>query len=452
MRDLTRGPIAGHLAFMAAPIAVGMFVQTLYFLVDLYFVSRLGDVPLAGVSAAGTVMFLMLAVTQALSVGTVAVVSHAVGAKDRPRANLVFNQAIMLAGALAAATLAGGYLGLADLYIGAIGADAATVAAGGTYLRWFIPSMALQFAIAAMGAALQGTGIVKPTMVVQMLTVVVNIVLTPILVAGWGPGPALGVAGAGLASSLAAATGVALMGFYLARLERYVGFDRRLLRPRWETLKRMLGIGLPAGGEFALMFVYMAVIYTVISRFGPPAQAGFGVGMRVMQAVFLPALAIGFATPAIAGQNFGARRPQRVRQTFRTAALINVLFMVALTLVCQQRPEWLVASFSSDPAVLGVASVYLAIVSWNFVAVGLNVICSGMFQGLGYTLPALASSATRLVTFVVPALWLAERPGFRIEQVWYLSVATITFQALLSLGLLRWQLARRLDPVDQTSA
>ncbi len=444
MRDLTRGPIAGHLAAMAAPIAVGMFVQTLYFLVDLYFVSRLGGVALAGVSAAGTAMFLMIALTQVLSVGTVAVVSHAVGAKDRPRANLVFHQALMLAAGLAVATLAGGYLGLADLYIGSIGADAGTVAAGATYLRWVIPAMALGFATAAMGAALQGTGIVKPTMVVQMLTVVVNIVLTPILVAGWGPGPALGIAGAGLASSLAAATGVALMGLYFVRLEHYVGFDRRLLRPRVEALRRMLGIGLPAGGEFALMFVYMAVIYAVISRFGPTAQAGFGVGVRVMQAVFLPALAIGFATPAIAGQNFGARLGPRVRQTFRTAALTNVAFMGALTLLCQWRPIWLVASFSSDPEVVGVASVYLAIVSWNFVAFGLNVICSGMFQGLGNTLPALASTATRLVTFVVPALWLAQRPDFRIEQVWYLSVATITLQALVSLGLLRWQLARRL--------
>ncbi len=287
-----------------------------------------------------------------------------------------------------------------------------------------------------MGAALQGTGIVKPTMVVQLLTVVVNIVLTPILVAGWGPGPAMGVAGAGLASTLAAATGVVLMAFYFVRLERYVGFDFRLLKPRGEILRRMLGIGLPAGGEFALMFVFLATIYAVIS--------GFGVGARVMQAVFLPALAVAFATPAVAGQNFGARQANRVRLTFRTSALMNVVFMTALTVFCQWRPEWLVASFSSDPEIVAVAAGFMTIVSWNFVAYGLNITCSGMFQGLGNTLPALASTATRLVTFVVPAFWLAGRPGFHIEQVWYLSVATMTLQALVSLGLLRWQLARRL--------
>ena len=445
MRDLTRGPIAGHVAAMALPIAVGMLVQTLYYLVDLYFVSRLGGVAIAGVSAAGNLMFLVMALTQMLSVGTMTAVSHAVGADDRPRANLVFNQAVLLAGVLAAGALLGGYGGLGDLYIGAISADASTAAAGTSYLRWFMPAMALQFAMTAMAAALQGTGIVKPTMIVQMLAVLVNIVLTPILVAGWLTGQPMGVAGAGLASSLAAATGLLLMTAYFVRLETYVGLHSRLLRPRFEVLENMLRVGIPAGGEFALMFVYMAVIYAVISGFGATAQAGFGIGVRMMQAVFLPALAIAFATPAIAGQNFGAKKAGRVRRTFRTAALMNLVFMATLTLFCQWRPQWLVSSFTDDPEVLAVAATFMTVVSWNFVASGLTFNCSAMFQGMGNTLPALASTATRLVTFVGPAFWLSRRPGFEIEHVWYLSVATVTVQALVALALLRWQFRRRLQ-------
>lgn len=444
MRDLTRGPLLGHIVAMALPIAVGMLVQTLYFVVDLYFVSRLGGVALAGVSAAGNIMFLALALTQTLSVGVVASVSHAVGAEDRPRANLVFNQGVMLAGVLATVVLLGGYLGLADFYIGTIGADAETVAAGTTYLHWFLPAMALQFGMTVMGAALQGTGIVKPTMVVQLLSMLINTILTPILVAGWGTGHSLGVAGAGLSSTLAAGAGMIMMTIYFVRLEHYVRFDVGQLRPRWQVLKRMLSIGMPAGGEFGLMFVYLAVIYSVISGFGAAAQAGFGVGSRVMQAVFLPVMAIAFATPAIAGQNFGAQKADRVRETFRTAALMNIVFMGALTLFCQWRADWLVKSFSSDAEVFKVATVFMTIISWNFVASGLMFTCSGMFQALGNTLPSLAASATRLVTFVVPAFWLAQQPDFKIEHVWYLSVATVTFQALMSLGLLRWQFKHRL--------
>lgn len=444
MRDLTQGPISRHVVAMALPIAVGMVVQTLQYLVDLYFVSHLGGVALAGVSAAGNLMFLVLALTQTLSVGTVAVVSHAAGAKDQPRARLVFNQAVLLAAVLSAATLLGGYLGLADLYIGTVGADPETVAAGTTYLHWLLPAMALYFPMVAMGATLQGTGIVKPTMAVQMITVLVNVVLTPVLVAGWGTGHAMGVAGAGLSTSLAAAVGVALMAIYFARFEHYVRFDSSELRPRPELLGRMLGIGMPAGGEFALMFIYMAVIYTVIAGFGASAQAGFGVGVRVMQAVFLPALAIAFATPAIAGQNFGAGKPDRVRATFRTAATMIVVFMSLLTAVCQWRADLLVRSFAGSADVLEVAVGFMSLISWNFVANGLAFTCSGMFQALGNTLPGLVSNATRVLTFAVPAFWLAARPGFRIEQVWYLSVATVAFQAVMSLLLLRWQLSRRL--------
>ncbi len=444
MRDLTRGPISGHIAAMATPIAIGMLVQTLYYLVDLYFVSRLGGPALAGVSAAGNAMFLVLALSQVLSVGTIAVVSHAVGAENRSRANLAFNQAVTLACLLAGATLLGGYLGLADFYISTIGADHETIAAGALYLRWFVPAMAFQFAITAMSAALQGTGVVKPTMVVQLLGLLLNTVLTPILVAGWGTGHALGVRGAGLASTLAAFSGVVMMAFYFARLERYVEFNTSLLRPHLGTLRRMLVIGLPAGAEFCLMFIYMAVIYAVIRHFGAAAQAGFGAGGRIMQAVLLPAMAIAFAAPAIAGQNFGARNAARVRGTFATASGLNVLILATCTLFCQWQPELLLRSFSSDVEILDFGTVFITIVSWNFVANGLTFTCSGMFQALGNTLPALASSATRLITFVIPAFWLARQPGFYIEQIWYLSVATVTFQAVVSLVLLRWQFARRL--------
>lgn len=443
MRDLTEGPLLRHLVAMAVPIGVGMFVQTLYYLVDLYFVSRLGEAALAGVGAAGNVMFLVLAMTQMLNVGTIAVVSHAVGRKDRERANLVFNQAVVLAVLLGVLVLAGGFA-LAGDYMGTIGADAATVEAGLDYLAWFVPALALQFAITAQGAALQGTGIVKPTMVVQLITVAVNLVLTPVLIAGWGTGVPLGVTGAALGSLISVAVGVALMGIYFVKLERYVRFDPALWRPRPEVWKRVLGIGFPAGGEFALMFVYISAIYAVIATFGAAAQAGFGIGFRVMQAIFLPALAIAFATPAIAGQNFGARDAARVRGTFKAAALANVTLMALLTLLARVRPEWLVAPFSSDSEVLGVAVVFITIVSLNFVANGLVFIASGMFQAMGNTWPSLASTATRIVTFVLPAFWLAGRPGFRIEQVWYLSVATITFQCVSSLALLHWQLGRRL--------
>jgi len=444
MKDLTQGPITRHIFEMAAPMAIGMLIQTLYYLVDLYFVAQLGDAAIAGVTSAGNAMFLVLGLTQMLGVGTVALIAHAVGRKDQADANLIFNQSLVLSVLCMLVTVIGGYAA-AGSYMHSIGAPGATTQAGITYLYWFLPGLALQFALVAMGSALRGTGIVTPTMIVSMLTLVLNILLAPVLIAGWGTGRPMGVAGAGLASSISIAAGVVMMAIYFARLEKYVSFHGEQWRPRLDTWKRMLAIGLPAGGEFALMFVFMATIFWIIRDFGAAAQAGFGVGSRVMQAIFLPAMAIAFATAPIAGQNFGARNAPRVRATFRTAALIGSGIMLVLTLMCQWRPEWFVEGFTSDPEVIAVGGQFLHIISWNFVGSGLVFTCSGMFQALGNTMPALISTATRLITFVIPAVWLSRQPEFRIEHVWYLSVATVALQAITSLWLVRRQFQRRLQ-------
>jgi len=443
MRDMTEGPIPGHLLRLAAPIAAGMVFQTLYYLVDLYFVSRLGEAAIAGVSTAGTLQFVVLALTQVLGVGTMALIAHAVGRRDPGDANLVFNQSLALAALCAVATLAGGYL-LIGPYMRSLGADAATVAAGSAYLRWFLPGLALQFGLVSMGSALRGTGIQAPAMVVQAISVVLNAILSPILILGWGTGRPLGVAGAALATSISVGVGVVLMWLYFVRLERYVGFEAAQLAPRLAVWRRMLRIGLPPGGEFALMFLYMAVIYWVIRDFGAAAQAGFGIGGRVMQAIFLPAMAVAFATAPVAGQNFGAGRPDRVKATFRSAAWIGSSLMILLTLLCQVRPGLLIRVFSRDPDVLAVGAEFLAIISWNFVAQGIIFTCSGMFQALGNTVPALASSASRIVSFALPAIWLSSRSGFELRHLWYLSVATVLLQMTLSLLLLRREYGRRL--------
>ena len=332
------------------------------------------------------------------------------------------------------------------LYRYALGARTpATVAAGITYLYWFLPSLALQFAMVAMGSALRGTGIVQPAMAVQILTVVLNAVLAPVLIAGWGTGHPMGVAGAGLASSLALAAGVLLLGLYFHRLEKYVGFDRRLWRPQSAVWRRLLRVGLPAGGEFLLMFVLMAVLYRILRGFGPDAQAGFGIGMRIMQSMFLPAMAVAFAAAPIIGQNFAAGKFNRVRETFVLATLIGSCIMLALTLFAQAGSAWVVRGFTKDPTALAVATQYLKVVSWNFLANGIVFTCSGVFQGLGNTIPAVLSSASRLLSFILPALWLASQPHFELIHVWYISVASIALQAILSLWLVRREFRLRLS-------
>src|SRR5882672_1446489 len=206
MKDLTQGSVTRHLLGLSAFMAVSMAFQTLYYLVDLYFVGRLGKEAIAAVGLAGNLMFLVLAITQTLGVGATTLVSHAVGRKDHERANLVFNQALLLS-LLVGVAVSGLGFALRRQYCGWLGADADTARLGVEYLNWFLPALLLQFMMAAMGSALRGSGVMKPTVLIQMITVVLNVVLAPVLIMGWGTGRPLGVAGAALATFIAVVAG-----------------------------------------------------------------------------------------------------------------------------------------------------------------------------------------------------------------------------------------------------
>ena len=435
MKDLTRGSVGGHVLQLASFIALTTTFQTLYFLADLYFVGRLGREAVAGVSLSGNLAFVVLALTQALGVGATSLIAQALGRKERKRAELVFNQALVLSTltGIAFALLA---FATRAAYCRWLAADAVTAARGVEYLTWFVPALALQFPLVAMGAALRGMGDLKIPTAIQVATVILNIALAPTLIFGWLSGRPLGVAGAALASLLAIAAGGVAFIAYFRRDASPFRFRTRDWVPRPRLWGDMLRVGLPAGGEFALLSVYMVLVYDITRRFGTPAQAGFGIGVRLMQAMFLPAVAIAFAVAPVAGQNYGARLGARVRESFRAAAGMSAAVMLVFTLLCHLAPAVLVRFFSPDPAVVAFGSEYLRIVSWNFVASGLVLVTSSLFQGMGHTLPALASSALRLLFFAVPAYALSQRPGFEMRHVWYLSVASVTLQVCLNLWLL----------------
>ncbi|MDF1504770.1 MATE family efflux transporter [Roseisolibacter sp. H3M3-2] len=443
MQDLTTGSLSRHLLKTTSFMLVMMVFQTLYFLVDLYWVGRLGTEAVAGVSIAGNISFLTLAIGQMLGVGTTTVVSHAVGRRDQAEARHLFHQALLLATAVGALFLVLG-LALLGRYTRALGADARTAALAADYLRWFVPAMALQFPLGAMGAALRATGNFRPTMLVSTASVVLNMALAPFLIFGWGTGRAYGVAGAAISSLVAIVVGLAWLGWYFVPETAYLRFDADGWRPRPAAWRRMLGVGLPAGFEFSMMALYQFVVYTVALPFGAAAQAGFGVGMRVIQAGFMPVVALGFAVAPVAGQNFGAGRPERVRATFRQAALMASGVMALFAVLSHVAPDAMIRTFSDDPALVAVGSEYLRIISWNYVASGLIFVASSMFQAMGNTIPSLVASGARMALVIVPTLVLSRQPGFRLTWVWLLAVTSVYVQLALSLWLLRREFGRRL--------
>jgi putative MATE family efflux protein len=443
MQDLTTGSVSRHLLKTTGFMLVTMAAQTLYFLIDLYWVGRLGKEAVAGVGVAGNLMFVVLAITQMLAVGATTLVSHAAGRKDHARALLVFNQSLVLSAIVGAAFFVVAML-LRVAYCAALSADARTATLAEQYLLWFLPAAGLQFPMVAMSAALRGTGNFKPGMIVQTATVVLNMVIAPFLIFGWVTHRPLGVAGAAIATLIAVVTGTIWLSRYFTPREAYLRFVPEDWKPHVRMWRDMIKIGLPAGVEFALMGVYLFVIYAVCRPFGAAAQAGFGIGSRIIQAGFMPIVALGFAVAPVAGQNFGAHKADRVRATFKSAVTLGAIVMFVFALLCHIAPAAMVGMFSSDPQVIAIGEEYLRIVSWNFIASGIVFVNSSMFQAMGNTLPSLVTSFVRITVVVVPAMLLPRVPGFELRWVWYLAVASVALQMVLSLLLLHREFRLRL--------
>ena len=444
MQDLTTGSLTRHLLKTTGFMLVTMVFQTLYFLIDLYWVGRLGKEAVAGVGIAGNLNFVTLAVTQMLSVGITTLVSHSTGQKDRDRACRIFNQSQVLSMVVGVAFFIVG-MATRHVYVNALGPDAVTARLAADYLLYFVPAMALQFAIVAMGAALRGTGNFRPGMIVSTASVILNMLLAPFLIFGWVTHRPYGVAGAAISTLIAVVVAIVWLTLYFLPADSYLRFVRTDWKPDFTLWKKMLGIGLPAGAEFLLLAVYLVIVYVVSRPFGAAAQAGFGIGMRIVQAGFMPVVALGFSVAPVAGQNFGARQPARVRATFRTAALMAIGVMLLLTVICQLEAAPLIRVFSSDAQVIAVGAEYLRIVSWTFPASGVIFVGGSMFQALGHTLPALIASLARIALVGIPAFVVAHMAGFQLHWIWYLSVGALIVQLAVNQTLLFREFRRRLS-------
>jgi putative MATE family efflux protein len=436
MQDLTTGSLTGHLLKTTSFMLVSMVFQTLYVLLDLFWVGRLGTDAIAAVGLSANLSFIVIAITQVLSVGATTVVSHASGRKDQQQAIFLFNQSQVLSMAAGLVFLAVAMI-FRPQYAAAQSSTEGMRIATEEFLLWFIPAMALQFAMVAMGAALRGTGNFKPGMWVQTGTVVINMVLAPFLIFGWGPFPALGVSGAALATFIAVVVGVVWISFYFVDAHAYLRFHFASWKPQYRVWWDMLKIGLPAGAEFALMGVYMAVVYAITKPFGAAAQGGFTIGLRIVQSAFLPVVALGFAVAPVAGQNFAARQGDRVIAAFKAAAALAAGSMLVAAIVIFLGADALMRVFTIDPEVIAVGVEYLHIVAITFVGSGITFVSSSMFQAMGNTIPSLITSGMRLVLSIVPAIMLSRMAGFHLTWIWYVSAVAVFLQMAVNLLLLQ---------------
>ncbi len=417
-----------------------MVMFTLYLMVDLYFVGRLGPDAVAALSISGNAFFIHLGLSTILGTGGMALIAQAYGRKDYDHAVKVFRQSITLALIVGAVETATGLM-IAPAYIRFFGGAGKSLVWGIQYFQIFVISFFFMILLYTIGACYRGMGNTKTPMMIMLQANILNILLDPVLIFGWLGIPAMGVRGAALASLISHVYALAVYGYLIFIRNSEIEFrgDWRLSAA---MVRKSLYIGVPSGMNHFLLAVNLLITFRVISDYGTAALASIGVGFRLLQAIYIPVIAVASAMAAIVGQNFGATKYFRIVGTFGRAWLIAIIFMIFCTAVCQAIPEHLIGIFSSDPDVIRFGVMYLKIFSLGFVMVGSIMVISAVFQGLGKTYPSLVGAALDNVLFAGLVFTLPAYFNWGIQSIFWIKVATVVLETAVIAVWLKRELER----------
>jgi putative MATE family efflux protein len=433
--NLTKGAISGLLIRLSAPILFGMFMFTLYLMADLYFVGRLGADAVAAISISGNAFFVHLGLSFIIGTGGMALIAQAFGRKDYEQAERVFAQSLMLSLIVGiAVTLAG--LAIARPYIAFFGGRGWSLTWGVEYFQVFSISFTPLLLLHVIGSCYRGMGDTKIPMIILLQSTVLNIVLDPLLIFGpWGL-PGFGVRGAAIASLISQ---VYALGVYIYLI--FVKGRHMKMKGPWHLnpgiIKKSLSIGLPSGLTYFLLTANMLITYRVVGPFGTPAIASLGIGFRILQAIYLPAVAISSAVAAMVGQNYGAGNQARINRTFWTGWALSSGIMISGTILCWVFPTFLIGVFSHDQGVIQYGVIYLTIMSLGTVLVGTIMTVSAVFQGLGKTYPTLLAALLDNALFAGLVFTLPGSLGWGIQAVWWIKLATAVIETLFVAAWLR---------------
>jgi MATE family, multidrug efflux pump len=427
--DLTQGPVLGNLVRLSVPIAVSMIVFTLYLLADLYFVAKLGPDAVAAISISINAFFVYLGIATILGSGAMVMIAQAAGRGRPEEAGEVFRQTLIM-GLWAGIALSSVGVALAEPYMRFFGASGRALRWGVDYFQLFSASFVFLLLIYVIGSALRGIGDTRTPMVILFQSNLLNIGLDPVLIFGWLGLPAMGVRGAALASLLSQAYAL-LIYAYLILIRRRAFHIRKSWRLESAVVRRSLTIGLPSGLNHFFLAVNLLITYRVISSFGTAALAALGIGLRLLQGIYLPVIALVSAAAACIGQNYGAGNYPRVARTLRSTWVLSSAFMVLVTLVCRLFPAELISIFSRDPEVIRYGATYISVISIGNVVMGTIMTVAAVFQGLGKTYPKLVGAAVDNAVFAALVLTLPGIYGWGIQAVWWLKLVSLAAELLL---------------------
>ncbi len=414
-KDLTKGSIWKTLFILAAPLVFGMAMQTLFNIVDTIFIGMLGPEELAAVSVTFPVVFIFIAIASGLMVGSTALVSQAIGAKNNKRASNIAEHSIILS------LIAGVLIAICGILFSRplfefMGAGSDIIILTMQYINFiFVGFVFLFIGFIAQGVIQAGGDTTTPTRNL-FISVVLNIILDPIFIFGFGPVPAMGLMGAAIATVLARSVGAFLNMFHIFAGKAAVRMNMKEFKADFSIIKRIIVVGLPSSVSHSINSVGMILLMSLVGVFGTSAIAAFGVGMRLESLAILPIIGLSSAVIPMVGQNLGAGNLKRARKTSVTATYAVIAFMAVFSLLWFFIPEIIFSPFSSDPDVLLIGAHYLQTIAFGYIFFGLLVIISGAFQGAGKTNLSLYVNLIRWIFVIGIAYALVT--GMGLTGIW----------------------------------
>ena len=432
-RILTDGPIARSLLALAWPVMLSNLFQTIYNFVDTLWLGRLGKVAVAAPTIAFPLVFLMISIGFGVTIAGTALVAQYTGARRHEEANHAAGQVFSFT-AMASVLLAVVGFAAARPIIVLMGADADLIGPASSYLRIIYAGIPTMFGMFVVTALLNGVGDTVTPMKLMGVSTALNILLDPFLIFGWGPFPAWGVAGAAVATVVSRGV-IALFGIYLLFTGR-LGLHIRPhhLRLHWETVKHIIGIGLPSALGQSGTALGFAVMTGILARFGTAVVSAFGIGNRFISIALMPAMGLGQATATMVGQNLGAEKPHRAARSAWTGIGISSTILIVAAIVSYLLRTDLVRIFIDDAEVIALGTRMLTLVSIAFPFMGIIQVVIGTYQGSGHTLYSMSFSLFRLWALRIPLVYVL---GFSLklgpDGVWWAMFISNATTAGLSL-------------------
>lgn len=383
--DYTQGSIRKAVILLAIPMMLEMCMESVFAVVDIYFVSHLGKHATSIVGLTESVITIVYSLAIGISMAATAMVARRVGEKDPEAAAKSGMQAVVVALAITLAVSIPGFL-FSDQILRLMGAEEAAIQSGVVYTHTIMGASLVIMLLFLINGIFRGAGDAMMAMKSLWLANICNIILCPLLIRGLGPIPALGLQGAALATTIGRTIGVCYQLYHMFKGNSIVRFTLKHLTPDWSLIRSVASIAWPGTLQFLIGSGSWIVLASLVAQTGhSDASAGYQIGIRVIMFFLLPAWGLSNAAATLVGQNLGAEQPDRAVQSVKRTAKYNIIFMASVSVIFLVFAGYIASFFTSEPSVAAYAVTTIRIMSSGFVFYGIGMVYMNAFNGAGDT-------------------------------------------------------------------